>query len=93
MRQIDSTDARSGPHGEGLGKQHAGLSLHVQQSPDGALFGMVRARRVARGGPYATIFFLNQFFVREAFRAALMPNGNVMPGVLILLHILLAITE
>ena len=73
MGEVEAADAGAGPHGEGLGDQHAGVGLHVEQAPDGALFGVVGAGGIAGRGADAAIFFVDEFVGGEVFGAAVAP--------------------
>src|SRR5208282_1057515 len=44
--EVKSTYAGAGPHGKGFGNQHSGIRLHVEQTPQGALLGVIWTLRV-----------------------------------------------
>src|SRR5436190_13207449 len=61
MREVKSAHARSRPHCERFCDLNSGIPLDVEQTPECALLGMVRAGRISCGGPDAAILFVNQF--------------------------------
>src|SRR5580698_7811784 len=60
MGEVETAYAGPGPHCEGLGNQHSGIRLHIEKTPERALFGVVRACRVTSGWADTAILFLDE---------------------------------
>src|SRR5665213_1972094 len=73
MGEIEPAYARAGPHRKRFSNQHAGVRLHIEQTPDCALLRMVWARRIPRGGSDPSIFLVDEVRVAQAFLAAVSP--------------------
>ena len=72
--EVEAAYAGAGPHGEGLGDQHSGVRLDVEQTPDRALLGVVGAGGVAGGGADAAIFFVDELLGAQVFGAGRSPT-------------------
>src|SRR3712207_3635475 len=53
--EVEAADRGAGPHGHALGERDAGGRLDVEQLPDGALLGVLRAGGVAGRGAGAAV--------------------------------------
>src|SRR5260370_42063812 len=73
MGEVEPTHARSGPHRKRLSNQHSRVRLHIEQTPELALLGVVRTRRVTRGRPDPPILFLDEFLGAQVFFTAVTP--------------------
>ena len=73
MGEVKATHARSGPHRKRFSNQHSGIRLHIEQTPERALLGVIRARRVTCGRSDATILLLNKVRVAQALRTTITP--------------------
>ena len=67
MRKVESADAGSRIHCEGLGELDPTNLLRIKQSEQRPLFRMIRAGRVTRGGSDAAIFLVHQVLRGQVF--------------------------
>src|SRR5260370_19685773 len=73
MGEVESTHARSGPHRKRLRYERPGTRMHIEQTPERALLGVIRACRVTCGRPDAAIFLSNKIRVAQALRTTITP--------------------
>src|SRR6266403_2254793 len=73
MGEVEPTHARAGPHRKGLRDQHSGVGLHIEQSPKGALFRVIRARRVTRSRPDPPVLLCDEIRVAQALCTTVAP--------------------
>src|SRR5690242_12992907 len=73
MCEVESADAGAGPHGERLCDLHAGVGLHVEQTPERSFLSVVRARRITRRWPDSAILLVNQILGAEMFVTTVAP--------------------
>src|ERR1039457_6285834 len=76
MREIKSTDAAAGPHGETLGELDAGVFLRVEQVPENSLFRMVWAGRITGCRADAAIFLFDEVLGRELLVSSEAPGST-----------------
>src|SRR3984893_9995143 len=73
MGEVEPAHARAGPHGKRLSNQHSGVRLHIEQAPQLALLGVVRARRITRGRPYPAVLLLDEIRAAQTFPTPVTP--------------------
>src|SRR5262249_52076880 len=73
VAEIESTNRRTGPHGEALGQFHAN-ALALQQPEQRALLGVIGLRRIAGRWADAAIRFGDQLLVAEHLIAGITPK-------------------
>src|SRR5271154_7138396 len=73
MGEVEAAHAGAGPHRIRLRDQHAGVCLHVEQAPEGALLRVVGARRVTGRRPDPAILLMDKVLVAQAFLATVTP--------------------
>src|SRR6266851_7249131 len=71
--KIEPTHARAGPHRKRLSDQHPGVRLHIEQTPKGAFFRVIRACGITRSRPDAPILLLDEIRVTQALRTTVTP--------------------
>src|SRR5579872_625839 len=73
MGKVESTYARAGPHCERLRNQHSGIRLHIKQTPERTLLGVIWACWIPRSRPNASIFLLDKILVTQPFFKTVAP--------------------
>ncbi len=71
--EVPARHRRPRPHGVGFGELHADGLLDIQQLPQGALLGVLRASRITRRRTDAPIVLANKLLVAEGFVGGIAP--------------------